>query len=79
MPVYRVCTGDLDVTLTRQTPQEAAQDAVGTLRSGNFDTMKLGLMTSVQQLGGEDELPLFIETLYLVKINGLNYAHKARK
>jgi hypothetical protein len=66
MPVFRVCSGDLDVTLTRQTHQEAASDAFGTLRSGNFDKMKLGVMTSVLELGDPDELPVFIETMHLV-------------
>jgi len=79
MPVFRVCSGDLDVTLTRETHQDAASDAIGTLRSGNFDKLKLGLMTSVLLLGDPEEIPVFLETLHLVKLNGLNYTHAARK
>lgn len=73
MPVYRVCSGDLDVTIVRSSAQDAANDAIGSLKSGNFDKMKLGMMTSVAVMGGSELDTLFMETLQLVKRNGLTY------
>lgn len=58
---------------------EAATDAIGTLKEGNFDKIRLGLMTVVTMMcgasGDEDEDPLFVSTLVLVKQHGLNYRH----
>jgi hypothetical protein len=76
MPEYRVSSGEFELTIIRGTTQQAAKDAIGTLRDGNFDRIKLGLFTMVTLMYGSsdaDEEPVFFSTLILVRELGLNY------
>lgn len=78
MPQYLVVSGDFEKTITRTCHQDAAHDAIGMLRSGNFDTIKLGLMTVVTLVAGEPD-PMFISTMALVKKHGLNYSENKER
>ena len=76
MPSYRVVSGDFDTKIRRLSPQQAATDAIGTLKTEiGFNSVRLGMMTIVtlDVEGEEDEDPLYISTLTLVQQNGLNY------
>lgn len=73
MPVYRVVSGDYSTTIQRMSHQQAATDAIGLLRNGKFDEIRLGLMTVVTLDGDEEEDSLFFSTLWLVRKHGLIY------
>lgn len=80
MPAYRVSSGDFEITLVRGDMIEAANDAIATLKEGNFDKIKLGMLTEVCLMyggngDGEDEDPMFLPTLSLVQRHGLTYRH----
>lgn len=68
MANYRVCSGDLDVFISRNTPHEAARVAIMSLHNQN--EIRLGLMISVSC---ENEEDYFIGTAGLVAKTGLHY------
>ena len=84
MPAYRVSSGDFEITLVRCNMTEAANDAIATLKEGNFDKIKLGLLTEVTLMygaegDGEEDDMMFFPTLTLVQQHGLNYRHCGEK
>ena len=69
MPIYRVESGDFQVSIHRRSARRAAADAIGLLKRTE-DDVRLGMMTGVHMDDGEI---LYLSTIVLMNENGIKF------